>query len=165
VVVLTKSLDARMSGMPDLSESVTIAAPADTVYSMVSDLPRMGEWSPENRGANWRGKRAGPVLGATFIGHNKAGWLRWPTQGRVTAADPGHEFAFEVYFGPLPVAYWEYRFDGDAATVTVTESWTDRRPSWLKPVMDAAFRAPRTALNARGIRKTLANLKAAAEAR
>jgi hypothetical protein len=150
-------------GMPDLSDSVTIEAPVETVYAMVSDLPRMGEWSPENRGAIWRSKTAGPALGATFIGHNKAGWLRWPTQGRVTAADPGREFAFEIYFGPIPVAVWAYEFSPADDGVTVTETWTDRRPTWLKPMMDAPFRAPRTELNARGIRKTLANLKRAAE--
>jgi hypothetical protein len=152
-----------MSGMPDLSESVHINAPANAVYDLVSDLPRMGEWSPENQGAIWRGSAKGPALGATFIGHNKAGLLRWPTQGRVTTADPGREFAFEIYFGPIPVAVWAYEFSPADDGVTVTETWTDRRPSWLRPMMDAAFRAPRTELNARGIRKTLANLKRAAE--
>jgi hypothetical protein len=151
--------------MPDLSESVTIDAPAETVYAMVSDLPRMGEGSPENRGAIWHGSPKGPALGARFIGHNKSGWLRWPTQGRITVADPGREFAFEVYFGAIPVAHWQYEFVPANSGVTVTESWTDRRPSWLKPVMDGIFRTPRTELNTRGIRKTLANLKAAAEAR
>ena len=30
-----------------------IAAPAATVWALVSDLPRMGEWSPENCGGQW----------------------------------------------------------------------------------------------------------------
>ncbi|MEO6700034.1 MAG: SRPBCC family protein [Jatrophihabitantaceae bacterium] len=158
--------------MPDLSESIPIRAAAATVYEMVSDLPRMGEWSPENRGARWLGSRAErphrPALGDRFVGHNRAGLLRWSTAGRVTVADPGREFGFEVSFGPLPVAHWHYRFsdtsDPDGPSCTVTESWTERRPAAIRPVLDALFRARRADLNARGIHRTLVNLKQAAEA-
>ncbi|MDQ2836709.1 MAG: SRPBCC family protein [Actinomycetota bacterium] len=155
--------------MADFSDSVHIAAPADTVYAMVSDLTRMGEWSPENIGARWLNPRrpaegSGPRVGARFIGHNKAGVLRWSTFGLVTVADPGREFAFEVAFGPMPVAYWQYLISGaDKHSCTVTEAWTDRRPGPLRPVLDAVFRANRLQLNTRGIHKTLANLKRAAE--
>lgn len=143
-----------------------INAPASELYSMVSDLPRMREWSPENRGAYWLDKVRGPALGARFVGHNKSGWRRWPTQGRVTAADPGRLFAFEIYFGPLPVALWEYDFAAaDDGGVTVTESWTDRRPAGLKPLLDAIFRASRAELNAHGIHQTLTKLRVAAEAK
>lgn len=34
----------------DVSVSREINAPAEHVYGMVSDLARMGEWSPENAG-------------------------------------------------------------------------------------------------------------------
>jgi len=41
--------DLRMSG----HAQVQIAVPVDVVYSAVADLPRMGEWSPENLGGEW----------------------------------------------------------------------------------------------------------------
>jgi len=33
--------------MADLRESLTVAAPADVGHDLITDLPRMGEWSPE----------------------------------------------------------------------------------------------------------------------
>ncbi|MEP7191775.1 MAG: SRPBCC family protein, partial [Actinomycetota bacterium] len=39
--------------MVDLRESLTVAAPADLVYGLVADLPRMGEWSPECERVTW----------------------------------------------------------------------------------------------------------------
>ena len=34
--------------------SIEIQASPEAIYALVSDLPRMGEWSPECRGATWR---------------------------------------------------------------------------------------------------------------
>ena len=36
-----------------VSVTTEIAAPVEQVWAMVSDLTRMGEWSPENEGATW----------------------------------------------------------------------------------------------------------------
>ena len=75
----------KYSLMADLSESLTVAAPADLVYGLVADLPRMGEWSPECERVTWRGGATCAAAGAQFIGHNKAGSVRWMTQGVVVA--------------------------------------------------------------------------------
>ena len=48
-------------------------ADAIELYDLVSDLPRMGEWSPENTGGKWVNGAAGPVVGARFKGSNKSG--------------------------------------------------------------------------------------------
>lgn len=150
--------------MTDLSESVQIQASAAAVYDLVADLTRMGEWSPENRGARWLGGACGATVGARFLGHNRAGLLHWSTFGRVTVADPGREFAFEVTLGPIPVALWQYQFSNVAGGgCAVVESWTDHRPAAVRPVFDALFRAKRADLNARGMTRTLANLKRTAE--
>ncbi|SDI97583.1 Polyketide cyclase / dehydrase and lipid transport [Frankineae bacterium MT45] len=149
--------------MADLSESIDITCSPTQVYGMVSDLPRMGEWSPENRGARWFGRPAGPAVGAKFVGVNRFKWLVWPTNGRVTEADPGRAFSFEVVAGPVPVAFWEYRIAPTPDGCTVTESWTDRRPNWMIKPMNRIFGAPRETLNTRGIQVTLAKLKQAAE--
>ena len=77
--------------------SVVIEAPAERIYELVSDLPRMGDWSPECRQVEWLDRSTGPAVGATFIGHNKggpAGLMKWSRRGRVLMADPGREFAF-----------------------------------------------------------------------
>ena len=39
-----------------------MAAPAEQVWSMISDVTRMGEWSPEAVGADWLGDATGPAV-------------------------------------------------------------------------------------------------------
>lgn len=151
--------------MPDLSESVHVDASAARVYSLVSDLPRMGEWSPECTSVRWHDGATGPAVGVRFTGHNRDDWKRWSTTGTVVQADADRVLAFEIRLGPVPAARWAYLItpDDDARGCTVTEEWTDRRPRRLRAFMDRAF-GTRRELNRAGIVETLANLKAAAEA-
>ena len=41
--------------------SIEIHTSPEAVYDLVSDLPRMGEWSPENIGGEWQGGGSGKV--------------------------------------------------------------------------------------------------------
>ena len=43
-----------------------IEASANSLYAMVSDLPRIGEWSPECESVIWEGDVTTPAPGATF---------------------------------------------------------------------------------------------------
>ena len=52
--------------------SLEINAAPETVYDLVSNLARMGEWSPENIGGEWQGGGSGKA-GDRFLGHNRAG--------------------------------------------------------------------------------------------
>jgi uncharacterized protein YndB with AHSA1/START domain len=78
-----------------LEMSRDIAAPPEVVYAAISDVTRMGEWSEECHGCEWHRGYDGPVVGATFDGHNRNGEHEWSTQGKVIEADPGRAFAFE----------------------------------------------------------------------
>ncbi|MEV6286546.1 SRPBCC family protein [Kribbella sp. NPDC051770] len=149
--------------MPDLTESISVAAPASTVYALVSDLPRMGEWSPECTKVTWHGQPPYAVEGSRFVGHNRIGAARWLTQGVVTRATPGQVFTFHIHFGPVPVADWSYQLAPETdGTCTVTETWTDRRPAVVRASFDRVF-GRRSGHNQRGIRTTLTRLKQAAE--
>lgn len=146
---------------------IDIAAAPSTLYSMVSDVTRMGEWSPESVGCDWIGGASGPAVGARFKGKNQLGRHRWSTVNEVVEAQPGKAFAFRTSSMGLRVAEWRYRFDGDeaAGTCTVTESWTDQRGAII--TLGGRFAtgvADRDAHNRDGMRQTLAALKAAAEA-
>jgi hypothetical protein len=148
----------------DLTVSEHIAAAPRDLYDMVSDLPRMGEWSPENTGGRWAGGARTAKVGATFRGRNRAGWRRWRTVVTVTEASPGRRFAFDVHFAAVPISTWEYTFAEDGDGCLVTEEWTDRRPGWMRalsgPVMDIPDRESH---NREGMQKTLQALKNAAE--
>lgn len=146
-------------------ESIHIDAPAEVVWRLVSDLPRMGEWSPENTGGRWVGDAAGPAVGARFRGTNRKGALRWSTVSTVVECEEPSVITWEVT-RPLPVARWSYRIEPDAyAACTVTETWNDRRSGWSAMLTDLVLRSgPRGPHNQRNMRVTLERLKAAAEA-
>src|SRR5438270_7737862 len=98
---------------------VHVEAPPERLYEMVTDVTRMGEWSPETVSAQWVDGSAGPTIGAKFRGKNKrrAGWS---TTCTVTAAEPGHEFAFTVGKGQTA---WRYRFEPSGSGTDVVESF------------------------------------------
>lgn len=145
--------------------SLDINAPAADVYALVADLPRMGEWSPQTTRVVWRGGATGPAEGAKFRGDNKHGLLRWSTFGTVTVAEPGKEFAFEVGFGPLPVARWGYRFEPlPGGGCRVTEYTEDRRGIFLKKGSYLVGMGDRETMNRENMQVTLQRLKTAAEA-
>lgn len=111
-----------------------IAAPALQVWELVSDLTRMGQWSPENQGGTWLKGASGPAPGAVFRGTNKAGVRRWSTTATVTECEPGRVLEFSVRMMTLPVANWRYEFEEAGGGCTVTESWKDNRASWMRTV-------------------------------
>jgi uncharacterized protein YndB with AHSA1/START domain len=151
--------------MADLRESLTVDAPADLVFDLVADLPRMGDWSPECERVIWRGGATCAVEGAKFLGQNRSGLVRWVTQGEVVTLVPGRHLAFEISFGPLKIARWEYLTipdDDNPSACTVVEEWTDRRPLWYRAPADRAL-GSRLKSNHLGMTQTLANLKLAAE--
>ena len=77
------------------SESIVIARSADELYDMVSDVTRMGEWSPVCR-ACWWDEGESPRVGAMFTGRNETPERTWETRSQVVVADRGREFVFEV---------------------------------------------------------------------
>ncbi len=150
--------------MSDVEVAADIAADAARVWGLVSDVTRMGSWSPETTSCRWLGGADGPAVGARFRGSNRKGMRRWSTTCTITDARPGQIFAFDVDYGGLPISRWAYEFQPTADGTHVVESWTDRRPGWMRlmaiPVMGVADRHGH---NRRGMEKTLHNLKAAAE--
>lgn len=142
--------------------TLEIKAPAEKVWALVSDLPRMGEWSPENAGGKWVRGATGPALGAIFKGTNRNGVRRWSTTVTVIAYEPSKVFEFAVTSGPLEVANWRYEFAETEAGCRVTESWSDRRKSWFVTV--ARVFGDHSAEHAeQEMAATLANLAAAVE--
>jgi hypothetical protein len=153
--------------MTDRTEvRVTVAAGPTTLYEMVSDVTRMGEWSPENVGCTWLGGATGPAVGARFKGKNQRGWRKWSTINEVVEAEPGQAFTFRTSSFGLKVARWSYQFSGDdpAGPTTVTESWTDERGRLIHVAGGVATGVgDRASHNKAGMQQTLDTLKAAAE--
>ena len=149
--------------------SIDIAAPPDEVYALISDITRMGEWSPECRRCTWAKGATGPAVGARFRARNKGrrgpAWFNTPT---VTVADPGREFAFNRS-GPGIGSYtWRYvlRPIATGTGTTVTESYDVEKPlpaamSWLTEKWVGSDDRDADLLS--GMATTLQRIKAAAE--
>ncbi len=156
-----------LEGMSNLqySESIVVARSPEALYDMVSDVTRMGEWSPICT-ACWWDDGDGPRVGAWFTGHNELPERTWETRSQVVAADRGREFAFLV--GGAWVR-WGYTFTPVDGGTQVTESW-EFLPAGITRFHDrfgedaAAQIADRTEAARQGIPVTLAAIKKAAEA-
>jgi hypothetical protein len=148
------------------SESILVACSAEAVYDMVSDVTRMGEWSPICK-ACWWDDGDGPRPGAWFTGRNELPERTWETRSQVVAADRGREFAFVV--GGSWVR-WGYTFEAVDGGTLVTESW-DFLPDGIAGFHDRygddarAQIADRAEAARTGIPATLAAIKKAAESK
>ena len=146
--------------------SVHVAAPPETVYSVVSDVTRMGEWSPETFRCVWLDGATGPAVGARFKGSNKRGVFRWSTSPTVVAAEPGKEFAFVTEFRGQKLTQWTYRFEPDGTGTKVTESFemVADEPRFIDWVQRNVMRLKdRQADLVAGMQETLGRIKAAVE--
>ena len=156
-----------MARLPRDSVSIEIGAPPERVYELVSDVTRMGDWSPECKSCSWTGGATGPAVGARFKARNKGHrgppWFNKPV---VTAADEGREFAFNRS-GPGIGSYtWRYVFEATPTGTRVTESYDAERPvpkamDWLTHKWTGS--KDRDADLREGMRTTLQRIKAAAE--
>ena len=147
------------------SESIVVARSPEALYDMVSDVTRMGEWSPICK-ACWWDDGDGPRVGARFSGRNELPERIWETRSQVVAADRGREFAFEVNGGWVR---WGYTFTAVDSGTQVTESW-EFLPAGITGFHgrygdDAEAQiANRTQAAHQGIPVTLAAIKKTAEA-
>ena len=144
-----------------------VSAPPEVVYDLVSDVTRMGEWSPECVSCEWTDGATGPAVGARFRGTNRHGLARWSNKPRVVVADRGREFAF-ISTDPFgrDMTKWSYRFEAVDDGTDVVESFEllDDLPLYLRLtdrfVMKVKDRAADLEAN---MERTLAKLKATLE--
>ena len=146
-------------------ESIDVAAPPAAVYALVSDMPRMGEFSPETVGGRWADGATGSV-GDSYFGDNKIGDREWTVECLVTVAD--QDAAFEWVTGAAaedgPYVRWRYDCAGNGAGgTTVTETWdVETLPPTLRQLTGEQL-AGRTQQVQRAMAATLAAIKATAE--
>ncbi len=144
--------------------TVTMNASRERVWDLVSDVTRIGEFSPETFEAEWTRGSTGPERGATFRGHvkrNGVGPTYW-APCKVTACVPGELFEFAVIANG-PVNNWGYRLTEKGGATEVTEFYRiepalSMRLYWL------LLGRLRARTNDKGMRTTLERIKAVVEA-
>ncbi|TNB74219.1 SRPBCC family protein [Arthrobacter sp. BB-1] len=146
-------------------ESVTVQASAETVYDLVADITRTGEWSPVCTSCWWDDEDSAGQVGAWFTGRNELPHRTWETRSQVVAAERGREFAWLV--GGKFVRWGFTMAPADTRTM-LTESWEflpDGIAMFKEKFGDDAPAqiADRTEQALDGIPKTLAAIKRIAE--
>lgn len=142
--------------------SIEIAAAPEDVYVLVSDITRMGEWSPESVGGQWLDGGTGAV-GDRFEGHNRSGERAWSRECEVVVAQPGRDFTFVVGGLEANQTWWSYEMEPIPTGTALTERWwiANKTPA-MEALSPEQFTA-RAAFTQRMLQATLAAVKHTAE--
>lgn len=149
---------------PLIEATIDIDATPEKVWSVVSDLKRMGEWSPQCAKMIVRGT---PVsIGTRTININRRGPLVWPTTAKVVRFEPNREIAFRVAENHT---VWSYTLTEGAAGVTLTErrEATNGQTTTVSRVLVDRMFGGADSFEAElheGMNETLGKIKRAAEA-
>ncbi len=148
--------------------TLRVNVPPETLYRLVSDVTRMGEWSPETVRCRWLDGATAPAVGARFKGTNRRAFMRWSTNPHVIVAEPGREFTFDVdnRLTHRKLMRWRYQFEPALGGTDLTESFelVGDLPWYISFVQRSlmGIKDRRADLEA-GMQRTLERIKAVAE--
>lgn len=149
----------------ELRVETVVAATPEQVWSVLSDLDRMKELSPELL-AMIPLKRGGVRVGQWYLGINRRGRIAWPTRSVVAQLDAPRTIAWDV---PTNGSTWIYELTAVPEGTRVVERRPVPRATPMNTVSNAFARialhgpeAHADALEA-GMAQTLSRLKAAVE--
>ena len=145
--------------------SLHIAAPPEKVWDLVSDVTRIGEFSPETFEAKWTRGSTGPEVGASFKGHvkrNGVGPTYW-APCHVTKCVPNEVFEFAVGTDEVTFNNWGYRLQAENGGTRVTE-YFQLQPALPMRLYWTVLGRLRSRTNERGMRTTLERMKTVLEA-
>lgn len=149
---------------PVLEESIDIAAPPEAVWTMVSDVRRMAEWSPQVESTRLRNGAEQVADGVEFTNLNSNGTFQWKTHGTVVRLDRDREIAFRIKEN---WAIWSLRLEPTPGGTKLTQrrESPEGSPDGTVKVIDAYLggQAAFTESMRDGMRQTLRAIKAAAE--
>ncbi len=144
--------------------SVRMDASPSVVWDLVSDVTRIGEFSPETFEAEWIRGATGPAVGAQFKGHvkrNGVGPTYW-TLCTVTACETERVFEFAVGNDAVTANNWGYRLEPDGTGTLVTEYFR-LEPNLPMRLYWLALGPLRGRTNEKGMRTTLDRMRAVVE--
>jgi hypothetical protein len=104
-------------------DQVSVVLPADprAVFTLVSDVTRTPQWSPQVVSCAWLDGVTQATVGARFAARNQNRWFRWTNTPVVTAFEPVQTFAFSRTEPAGGTIEWSYRLavhqDGTLVTL------------------------------------------------
>jgi len=149
---------------PGIEVSRKIAASPQAVFAAVTDITRMGEWSPETFRAEWNDGFSEAAVGACFTGHNRHGDNEWTTEAEIVELEPDERFFFDCSARGFVFAKWGYSIEPTDRGCVVTEFAQDLRPaSVLERSASVSGVTDRPRHNRAGMEITVGRIAAAVE--
>ena len=149
---------------PEVEVSREIAASPEAVFAAITDVTRMGEWSPETHAAQWNDGFDGPEVGAVFTGHNRIGETEWSTEAVIVELVDNERFFFDCRVGDFVFSSWGYAIEPTDRGCRVTEYWQNHIPEEMRSASASISGVDdRTVHNRAGMETTLQRLAAAVE--
>ncbi len=138
--------------------TIEIKAPPQEVWAALTDVTRMGEWSPECIAGRWVPDATGPKHGAKFEGDNEvrvAGRRvkKWTTTSEVTACEPESRFEFCA----AGYTTWCYELEPVAGGTKVTERFSYEPKGFVGFIYEKLLARPR--MMTKGMQRTLSRVK------
>jgi uncharacterized protein YndB with AHSA1/START domain len=144
---------------------VHVDAPAQRVWALLSNLERMGEWSPECYRVAWEGGASSPAVpGARFRGWNRYGRLKWSTACQVKTAVPDKELSWSTLTRGKEMVTWSFRIEPSDGGVDLVESFEVRWLPLSARLAEDYLMADRDRRREQAMRQTLERIKTLAEA-
>ncbi len=146
---------------PVLQAQIDINAPASKVWTLISDLGNMPQWSPQCRMMKPLGQLR---QGVRTVNFNRRGKLFWPTTSVITEFVPEKKLAFRVSENGT---VWSYELEPTEAGTRLVE--TRNAENGVKPIstkLTNAFFGGVPSFEkelVEGMNASLARIKAAAE--
>ena len=146
--------------------TVHIDAPPEAVWDLVSDITKIGRYSPETFEAEWLDDATGPAVGVRFRGHvkrNQKGPIYWATCV-ITECEAPRAFGFTVGQSvEKGLNNWRYEIvPAEGGGVDVTESFRLKPTAPLR-LYWSLLGWTRGKTNRNGMRRTLEAMKAELE--
>ena len=118
----------RYGECPTVEVDIVIAAPAEAVWGLVSDIALPARFSTELEGVEWVDGGAVGV-GARFVGRNRHPAIgTWETTCTITAYEPHRTFSWVVGDVDHPSSAWRFELVEEDAATRLTQ-WMQMGPA------------------------------------
>jgi hypothetical protein len=116
-------VDVLLADLPELSETVHVAAPPPRVWTFASDIAFAVGTSDELLAVEWTsGDGSLPCVGRTFVGTNaNRHFGQWQTNATITECDEPHVFGWVVGDPARPSTTWRFTLDPDGPGTRLTQ--------------------------------------------
>lgn len=117
---------------------VTVDVPIDTLWAVLSDVTRIGEWSHECRRVRWLRSATTAAPGVRFRGYNRSGRIRWSRVNELFDVRPPLGIAWRTVPSLLypDSTEWRFRLHGDEVRTTIVQEY---RVVHLNPLLDRLY--------------------------